>query len=195
MENVLDHAVRQFMRLPGVGRRTAQRYVYHLLRHGEDQILSLSAAVEALQRDIRPCSQCHALTERDPCAICSDARRESATLCIIGETSEIPVIETTGKYRGRYHVLGGLLNPAGGVGPEKLNLGTLLRRAEQGVQEVIIAFNASVEGDTTALYIARLLRPTGVRVTTLARGLPAGGSLDHADKVTVGLSLDGRTEL
>jgi recombination protein RecR len=105
------------------------------------------------------------------------------------------VIETTGKYRGRYHVLGGLLNPAGGVGPEKLNLGTLLRRAEQGVQEVIIAFNASVEGDTTALYIARLLRPTGVRVTTLARGLPAGGSLDHADKVTVGLSLDGRTEL
>lgn len=183
------------MRLPGVGRRTAQRYVYHLLRQGGEQTLALASAVEALHTRIRTCSVCFCLSENDPCGFCADTRRDGSLLCVIGETSEIPVIESTGRYRGRYHVLGGLLNPAAGVGPEKLTLDALANRVRDGVEEVIVALNASVEGDTTGLYISRLLKPSGVRVTTLARGLPAGGSLDHADKITIGLSLDGRTQL
>jgi len=195
VDAVLDNAVRQFMRLPGVGRRTAQRYVYHLLRQGGEQTLALASAVEALHTKIRLCSVCCSLGESDPCGICADSRRDASLICVVGETSEIAVIEGTGRYRGRYHVLGGLLNPAAGIGPDKLTFPALLRRITSEVAEVIVALDASVEGDTTALYISRLLKPTGVRVTTLARGLPAGGSLDHADKVTIGLSLDGRVQL
>jgi len=187
--------VRQFSRLPGVGRRTAQRFVYHLLRGNPEQAAALAEAIIALHRDIKPCSVCHCLTEHDPCEVCRDPRRDRTTLCIIGETSDMEVIEASGKYRGLYHVLGGLLNPAAGVGPEHLAISSLTGRLSQGVKEVIIALSASVEGDTTALYLVKLLKPTGIRLTSLARGLPAGGSLDHADKVTVGLSLEGRMEL
>ena len=195
MAGALDRAVRQFVRLPGVGRRTAQRFVYHLLRSNPEQAEALAEAVAALHRDIKPCSACHGLTEDDPCDICRDPRRDDRTICVVGETSDLDVIEASAKYRGRYHVLGGLLNPAAGVGPEQLNVSSLQKRITQGTDEVILALSASVEGDTTALYLAKLLKPTGIRLTSLARGLPAGGSLDHADTVTVGLSLDGRGEL
>lgn len=195
MAGALERAVRQFGRLPGVGRRTAQRFVYHLLRSDPEQAHSLAEAITALHRDIRPCSICHALTEPDPCAVCADARRDRSTICVVGETSDRDVIEASGKYRGLYHILGGLLNPTAGIGPENLAVASLTKRAAAGVTEVILALSASVEGDTTALYLGKLLRSTSVRVTTLARGLPAGGSLDHADKITVGLSLDGRMEV
>lgn len=195
MPGALERAIRQFTRLPGVGRRTAQRFVYQLLRADPEQAKSLAEAIAALHEQIRPCGVCHALTEEDPCSICTDPRREESLLCVVGETSDREVIEASGKFRGRYHVLRGLLNPAAGIGPEDLTAGSLIKRVNEGVKEIIIALSASVEGDTTALYLGRLLKPTGVRVTTLARGLPAGGSLDHADKVTVGLSLDGRMEL
>jgi len=192
---VLERAVRQFTRLPGVGRRTAQRFVYQLLRSDPEQAQSLAEAIIALREQIKPCSICHALTEEDPCTICTDPRRDENVLCIVGETSDRDVIEASGKFRGRYHILGGLLNPTAGVGPENLAIAPLLKRIDRGVDEVILALSASVEGDTTGLYLGKLLKPMGVRVTTLARGLPAGGSLDHADKITVGLSIDGRMEM
>jgi len=195
MAGALERAIRQFTRLPGVGRRTAQRYVYYLLRGDPEQAQALADAVAALLRDIRPCSVCGRLTEEDPCETCRDPRRDAGTICVVGETSDLEVIEASGRYRGLYHVLGGLLNPAAGIGPEQLAVPPLLRRIEHGASEVILALSANVEGDTTALYLTRLLKPTGVRLTSLARGLPAGGSLDHADKVTVGLSLDGRVTL
>jgi len=187
--------VRQFSRLPGVGRRTAQRFVYHLLRAGDEQAAALVDAVEALHRDLKPCGVCNQLTEEDVCDICRDPRRDEGTICVVGEMSDLDVIEQTGRYHGRYHVLGGLLNPMAGVGPESLSAAALVARASEGCREVILALSASVEGDTTALYLARALKPTGVKLTGLARGLPAGGSLDHADKITVGLSLDGRVDL
>lgn len=195
MTGVLERAVRQFTRLPGVGRRTAQRFVYQLLRSDPEQAQSLAEAIIALREQIKPCSICHALTEEDPCTICTDPRRDENVLCIVGETSDRDVIEASGKFRGRYHILGGLLNPTAGVGPENLAIAPLLKRIDRGVDEVILALSASVEGDTTGLYLGKLLKPMGVRVTTLARGLPAGGSLDHADKITVGLSIDGRMEM
>jgi recombination protein RecR len=191
----VDRAVRQFSRLPGVGRRSAQRFVYHLLRTDAEQAESLITAISSLLTDLRACGVCNRVTELETCDICGDTRRDQATICVVGETSDLDVIEQSGKYRGTYHVLGGLLNPAGGVGPEQLNTVSLIKRLESDANEVILALNASVEGETTSLYLTRLLKPTGVRVTGLARGLPAGGSLDHADKVTVGLSLDGRVEL
>lgn len=193
---VLDRAIRQFTRLPGVGRRTAQRFVYHLLRSDPEQAQALAEAVLALHREIRPCSTCHALTEDDPCLICGDPRRDEGSICVVGETIDRDVVEATGKHRGYYHVLGGLLSPTSGVGPEDLAIPSLLKRASaHQVKEVVLALSASVEGDTTTLYLGRVLKPMGIRVTSLARGLPAGGSLDHADKVTVGLSFDGRTEV
>ncbi len=195
MTGVLERAVRQFTRLPGVGRRTAQRFVYQLLRSDPEQAQSLAEAIIALREQIKPCSICHALTEEDPCTICTDPRRDEKVLCVVGETSDRDVIEASGKFRGRYHVLGGLLNPTAGVGPENLAIAPLVKRIDRGVDEVILALSASVEGDTTGLYLGKLLKPMGVRVTTLARGLPAGGSLDHADKITVGLSIDGRMEM
>ena len=196
MAGVIERAVRQFTRLPGVGRRTAQRFVYHLLRSGPEQAEELAEAIAALHRELRPCSVCNRMTEEDPCDICRDPRRDRSTICVVGEMSDLDVIEASGKYHGLYHVLGGLLNPAAGIGPEQLAISSLVERASRGdVREVILALNASVEGDTTALYLTKLLKPTGVRLTGLARGLPAGGSLDHADAVTVGFSLEGRVEL
>ena len=195
MNGPVDRAVRQFSRLPGVGRRSAQRFVYHLLRTDAEQAESLITSISSLLTDLRACGVCNRVTELETCDICDDTRRDQTTICVVGETSDLDVIEQSGKYRGTYHVLGGLLNPTGGVGPEQLNTMSLIKRLESDANEVILALNASVEGETTSLYLTRLLKPTGVRVTGLARGLPAGGSLDHADKVTVGLSLDGRVEL
>ena len=196
MPGAVDHAVRQFSRLPGVGKRTAQRFVYELLRKDPEQIDSLIKALQTVVDNVKPCSVCSRLTEQDPCDICSDARRDGTTVCIVAESSDLEVIEASARFRGKYHVLGGLLNPSAGVGPEKLTLAKLADRVKsEGITEVIVALSASVEGDTTSLYIARQLKPLGVTVTSLARGLPAGGSLDHADKVTVGLSLEGRIEI
>jgi recombination protein RecR len=192
---VIDKTVRQFSRLPGVGRRTAQRFVYHLLRGEPDQIQHLIDALTSLKEDVSPCSVCGKLTEVHPCEVCSDTRRDRSVICVVAESGDLDVVENSLKYRGLYHVLGGLLNPTGGVGPDSLRIDELIARVDEEVREIILALGAGLEGDTTAMYITRLLKSRGVRVTSLARGLPAGGSLDHADKITVGLSLEGRVDL
>ena len=193
----IDELTTELSRLPGIGRKTALRLTYFLLKRTPEESRRLARAIEAVAERVRECSKCGNLTESDPCALCEDPRRDGSTICVVEEAADIGAIEGTGEFRGRYHVLGGRLSPLEGVGPEELNIDTLLRRlgGEEPVQELIIATNPSVEGEATALYLQKLVRPQGVRVTRLARGLPVGGDLEYADGVTIAEALSGRREL
>lgn len=194
---VIDDLAEEFARLPGIGRKTALRLTYHLLKRPPDEVRRLARALEGVVERVRSCSRCGNLTEADPCAICQNPRRDATLVCVVEEASDIPAIERTGEYRGLYHVLGGRLSPLEGVGPGELNIQSLLARIGEGseVREVILATNPSVEGEATALYLQKLIRPLGVRVTRLARGLPVGGDLEYADGVTIAEALAGRREL
>lgn len=195
----IDELTAELARLPGIGRKTALRLTYFLLKRTPDESRRLARAIEAVAERVRECSQCGNLTEADPCELCRDPRRDPSVICVVEEAADIGAIERTGEYRGLYHVLGGRLSPLEGVGPEELNIDSLLARLgrEQGdrVGELIIATNPSVEGEATALYLQKLVRPRGVRVTRLARGLPVGGDLEYADGVTIAEALSGRREL
>lgn len=194
---VIDDLAEEFARLPGIGRKTALRLTYHLLKRPPDEVRRLARALEGVVERVRSCSRCGNLTEADPCALCQNPRRDGTLVCVVEEASDIPAIERTGEYRGLYHVLGGRLSPLEGVGPGELNIQSLLARIGPGseVREVILATNPSVEGEATALYLQKLIRPLGVRVTRLARGLPVGGDLEYADGVTIAEALAGRREL
>lgn len=187
-------------RLPGIGRKTALRLTYFILKRTPEESRQLARAIESVAERVHECSQCGNLTETDPCELCEDGRRDPSVICVVEEAADIGAIERTGEFRGRYHVLGGHLSPLDGVGPEELNIDRLLERLageDEGseVQELIIATNPSVEGEATALYLQKLVRPQGVRVTRLARGLPVGGDLEYADGVTIAEALSGRREL
>jgi recombination protein RecR len=196
----IEDLTAEFARLPGVGRKTASRLTFFLLKRSPEEARRLARAIDAVAERVRECSQCGNLTESDPCELCSDARRDRSVVCVVEEAADVGAIERTGQYRGTYHVLGGRLSPLEGVGPEDLNIDTLLRRLrgtppELEVRELIIATNPSVEGEATALYLQKLASPQGVRVTRLARGLPVGGDLEYADGVTIAEALSGRREL
>jgi recombination protein RecR len=196
----IDELTGELSRLPGIGRKTALRLTYFLLKRTPDESRRLARAIEAVAERVRECSRCGNLTEADPCELCEDGRRDRSVICVVEEAADIGAIERTGEFRGLYHVLGGRLSPLEGIGPEELNIDTLLRRvggaeANGSVQELIIATNPSVEGEATALYLQKLVRPQGVRVTRLARGLPVGGDLEYADGVTIAEALSGRREL
>lgn len=195
----IDELTTELSRLPGIGRKTALRLTYFLLKRTPEESRRLARAIELVAERVRECSQCGNLTEADPCDLCQDARRDRSIICVVEEASDIGAIERTGEFRGGYHVLGGRLSPLEGVGPEELNIDALLGRLDGGengrVQELIIATNPSVEGEATALYLQRLVGPQGVRVTRLARGLPVGGDLEYADGVTIAEALSGRREL
>ena len=183
-------------RLPTVGRKTAQRLAFYLLKAPASEAEALAEAIRTVRERVRPCSRCNLLSDTDPCAICADPRRDDALLCVVEEGHDVSAIERTSHYRGRYHVLGGVLSPLDGIGPEELQLQQLLARVrEQGVQEVIVATNPTVEGEATAAYLARLLKSTGVRVTRIAAGIPVGGDIEYADEVTMARALEGRREL
>jgi len=192
--SAIEELVAEFAGLPGIGRKTAQRLTYYLLKQPREASARLAQAVAALGERVRACSRCGNLTEADPCAICADPRRDASVVCVVEEASDVPAIERAGEYRGLYHVLGGRLSPLDGVGPDALNVRTLVARVGDGgaVREVIVATNASVEGEATAHYLERILRPTGVAVTRLARGLPVGGELEYADSVTIAQALHAR---
>jgi recombination protein RecR len=196
---VIDDLTAELARLPGIGRKTALRLTYFLLKRTPEESRRLARSIEAVAERVRECSRCGNLTEADPCALCEDGRRDPRTICVVEEAADIGAIERTGEYRGMYHVLGGRLSPLEGVGPDELNIDALLRRlgpSDNGqVNELIIATNPSVEGEATALYLQKLVRPQGVRVTRLARGLPVGGDLEYADGVTIAEALSGRREL
>jgi recombination protein RecR len=188
--------VERLIRLPTIGRKTAQRLAYYLLKAPDSEARELAEAIVQVRERIRPCSRCNNLTDSDPCSLCADPDRDDTTLCVVEEGHDMAAIERTSHYRGRYHVLGGVLSPLDGIGPDELHLDQLLRRVRaDGVREVIVATNPTVEGEATAAYLARLLKPTGVRVSRIAAGIPVGGDIEYADEVTMSRAMEGRRDL
>lgn len=192
----VSRLIDELKRLPGIGQKTAQRLAFFLLRVDRDQALALADAIRAAKESIRECSVCSNLTDVDPCRFCTGAGRNRRTICVIEEATNILPIEKTRQYNGLYHVLGGSLSPLQGVGPDKLHIKSLLERLKDGsVEEIIIATNPTAEGEATAMYLSKLLKPLGVRVTRIATGIPVGSELEYADEVTMLKAMEGRREL
>jgi len=193
--SVIDDLATELSRLPGIGRKTALRLTYHLLRQSPDQTRRLAEALLTLGERVRPCARCFNLTEDELCSICRDPRRDPTTICVVEQASDIGAIERSGEFRGVYHVLGGRLSPLDGVSPDDLTVRSLVHRvdtSQEPVLEVIIATNPSLEGEATALYVQGQLAPSGVAVSRIARGLPVGGDLEYADGVTIAQALTAR---
>ncbi len=192
----LAELIAELEKLPGVGPKSAQRLAYHLLRVPDHEAARLADSIQHAKQKLRFCSACQNISEHEVCEVCRDTRRDLALLCVVAEPKDIAAMERIHEYRGRYHVLHGLLSPMDGVGPEQLRVKELLNRlAESEVQEIIIATNPTIEGDATALYLAKLLKPIGVKVTRLAHGMPVGGELDYADSATLLSALEYRREM
>ncbi len=188
--------IEALQRLPGIGPKSAQRITFFLLKRPIDEVRELSEAVIALKEKITYCRTCFNVTDEDPCRICADPARDDRLLCVVEEPNDLLAMERTGEFRGRYHVLLGALSPLDGIGPEDIKVRELLARLEAGeTTEVILATNPNVEGEATAIFLAKLLRPLSVRVTRIARGLPVGGDLEYADQVTLSKALEGRREI
>ena len=193
---VVGRLVEAFSRLPGIGPKTASRLTYYLLRTGQEEAMTLANALADLHQQTVLCSVCCNISEEDPCSLCADATRDQQMICVVEEPLDVLAIENTGRYRGLYHVLHGHISPMDHMGPEQLRFRELMARLESGsMNEVIVATNPTLEGDATAMYLARLIEPLGIPVTRLALGLPRGGDLEYADKVTVGEALTGRRKL
>lgn len=191
----LAELIAQFEKLPGVGPKSAQRLAFHVLRMPEDDVRRLAESLLEARRSLRMCTQCQNVTEQELCVICQDPRRNPLLICVVAESRDIAAMERINEYRGLYHVLHGLINPLEGIGPEQLKVRELLERLRGDVDEVIVATNPTVEGDTTALYLAKLIKPLGIRVTRLAHGMPVGGELDYADSATLLSALEYRRDL
>jgi recombination protein RecR len=188
--------VKELAKLPGIGEKTAQRLAFHILEAGPAYAGELSAAVAGVVRDVRLCSVCQTLTDSDPCPICRDPQRDGRMVCVVETVPDLLAVERTREFRGRYHVLHGALSPLDGVGPSQLKIRELLVRLErEPAEEVVVATNPDVEGEATALYLSKLLKPLGLRVTRIAQGVPMGGDLEYADQVTLARALAGRREL
>jgi recombination protein RecR len=194
VKDPLARLVGELSRLPGIGPKTAARLAHHLLKVSEDDARALAEAVLEVKAKLFHCSLCNAITDIEPCGTCTDPSRDRSLLCVVEEPFNIQPIERTGEFRGLYHVLMGAISPQHGVGPDDLQVAGLLRRLE-GVREVVLATNPDVEGEATALYLARLLKPRGVTVTRLAFGMPVGGDIEYTDEVTLARSLSGRREI
>jgi recombination protein RecR len=183
-------------RLPGIGPKSAQRLAFHILRGDDEAASRLAESILEVKRTIRFCERCFNFAEGDLCAVCADSRRDVTAICVVEEPRDVVAIERTGEFHGTYHVLGGAISPIDGIGPEQLRVRELIGRLEdETVTEVVIATNPNVEGETTALYLARLIKPLGIRVTRIASGLPVGGDLEYADEVTLGRALECRREM
>ena len=194
--SAIDELITELARLPGIGRKTAQRLTFHLLQQPPEIVGQLAAALVAVAARVRPCRECGNLTEDQPCAICADPRRDGTVLCVVEDASAVTLVDRATDFKGRYHVLGGRLSPLDGVGPDALRLDRLVNRVREGaVQEVILATNPSMEGEVTATYIQQLLAEHPVRVTRLARGLPMGGDLEYVDGVTLAHALVARQDV
>ena len=193
---LLERAVGEISRLPGIGRKTALRLALHLLRQDEAATDALAEALVRLRHDVRYCSRCHNISDDEVCPICSDARRDSTTLCVVENVQDVMAIENTQQFNGLYHVLGGIISPMDGIGPSDLNIDSLVKRvSEGGVREVILALSSTMEGDTTNFYISRRLQPLGVAVSVIPRGISVGNELEYTDEVTLGRSIVNRTPM
>jgi recombination protein RecR len=188
----LEILIGELSKLPGIGRKTAQRLALHLLKTDTDYADRLANAILEVKRKIRYCSVCWNITEKDPCAICSDNNRDRTSICVVEDPTDVLALEKTNEFHGVYHVLGGALSPLEGIGPDQLKTKELLSRLNPGISEIILAMNPDVEGEATTIYIANLLKPLGVKVTRIARGVPVGGDLEFADEATLVRALEGR---
>ncbi len=194
--SAIDDLATELARLPGIGRKTAQRLTFHLLQQPSETVGRLASALVAVAERVRPCRECGNLTEDQPCAVCADPRRDGSVLCVVEDASAVALVDRATEFKGRYHVLGGRLSPLDGIGPESLRLDRLVSRVrEGGIREVILATNPSMEGEVTATYIQQLLAGQPVRVTRLARGLPMGGDLEYVDGVTLAHALVARQDV
>jgi recombination protein RecR len=191
----LQQLIEEFSRLPGIGRKSAQRLALHILKRPREDVVAMARALVNVKDRIRYCSVCCNITEQDPCSICANPKRERTVLCVVEEPRDVIALEKTNEFRGLYHVLGGALSPLDGIGPEELKIKELLGRIQGDVTEVILAMNPNVEGEATTLYLSRLLKPLGTRVSRIARGLPVGGDLEFADEATLTRALEGRIAL
>lgn len=195
-EAPVQRLIDELARLPGIGRKSAQRLAFHILHIEDEDARRLASAITSMREEVRLCSRCFNATDGEECSICRDLRRDPSSLCVVERAQDIVVVERTQEFTGRYHVLGGAISPIEGVGPDQLRMRELEERiVAEKVTEVIVATNPTVEGDTTALYLANRLKPQGIKVTRLASGLPVGGDLDYADELTLGRALAGRQEL
>ncbi|MBR4928505.1 MAG: recombination protein RecR [Oscillospiraceae bacterium] len=192
----LDKLIDCFAALPGVGRKSASRFAYHILDIPEEQALEFSKAIAEARQNVHQCPVCHNLTDTEECSICSDMNRDRSMICVVESPRDVSSIEKTREYKGLYHVLHGLISPLDGIGPEQLFIKQLITRAaDDSVKEVIMATNPTVEGESTAMYISKLIKPLGVKVTRLATGVPVGGNLEYADEMTLFKALEGRSEI
>lgn len=186
-----------FTKLPGIGIKTATRLAFHVINMPEDDVTSFAQALISAKRDLRFCTICGNLTEADPCMICTDTTRDQTTVLVVADVKDLMAIENAGEYRGLYHVLHGVLSPLAGVGPDDINIDSLVTRLQrhEDIQEIIVATNANAEGEATAMYLSRLLKPAGIKVSRLATGLSVGSDIDYADEITLIKAVEGRTEL
>ncbi|MCQ6530686.1 recombination protein RecR [Bacillus mycoides] len=192
----ISKLIDSFMKLPGIGPKTAVRLAFFVLDMKEDDVLGFAKALVNARRDLAYCSVCGHITDRDPCYICDDSHRDQSVVCVVQEPKDVIAMEKMKEYQGVYHVLRGAISPMEGIGPEDINIPQLLKRLQdETVQEVILATNPNIEGEATAMYISRLLKPTGIKVTRIAHGLPVGGDLEYADEVTLSKALEGRREI
>ena len=191
----LQQLIEEFSHFPGIGRKTAQRLALHVLKLPREEVLNMAKALVAVKDRIRHCSVCSNITEQDPCVICSSPKRDRTLICVVEEPNDVMALEKTNEFRGLYHVLGGSLSPLDGVGPDQLRVRELLERMDGEVQEVILAMNPNVEGEATTIYLTRLLKPLGVKVSRIARGIPVGGDLESTDEATLTRALEGRITL
>lgn len=192
----ITRVVDELSRLPGIGPKTAQRLTYHLLRAPTEQAEALAEAIMELKRRVVLCSNCFNITEQSPCTVCANTGRDRTHICVVEEPLDVVAIERTGQYQGQYHVLHGALSPIEGIGPEELKIRELLHRLQgREVEEVIVATNPNLEGDSTAMYLTKHISPLGIKVTRLARGLPVGGDLEYADEITLSNALAGRSQI
>lgn len=187
--------IEEFSRLPGVGSKTAQRLAFHVLNMPMENAVKLSEAIVEAKRNIKYCSVCGNFTDSNLCSICSNPSREKETICVVQDPRDIVAMEKTREFKGLYHVLHGAISPLNGIGPDDIRIKELLSRMNKEIKEVIVATNPNVEGEATAMYISRLLKPLGVKVTRIAHGIPVGGDLEYADEVTLGKALEGRREI
>jgi recombination protein RecR len=195
LSSYLEVLIRKFSKLPGIGPKSASRLAFHILSMETVEVESLAAAMIDLKRNTHTCSVCGGIADGDECAICRDDARDRGLICVVEDAKDVLTIEGTGGYRGLYHVLAGLISPLDGIGPENLNIRTLVGRCGGGVREVILALNPSVEGDATALYLAQIVNPLGVTVSRIAHGLPVGADIEFADNATILKSLEGRVKM
>ena len=191
----MNKLIEQLSRLPGVGAKSAKRLAFHIINMPKEEVEGLASAMTDAKAHIKYCKECFTLTDDEICPICANEKRDHSTIMVVEQTRDMAAYEKTGKYEGVYHVLHGAISPMLGIGPSDIKLKELMKRLEGDVQEVIIATNSSLEGETTAMYISRLIKPTGIKVTRIASGVPVGGDLEYIDEVTLLRALDGRTEL